>query len=427
MLRGARPAGGAEHDWAHGSLEHQRPPAGDWTLWLLLGGRGAGKTRAGAEWIRAFVRERTDPARIALVSETYADGREVMIEGQSGLAHIGPPNERPTYEPSRRRIVFPRNGSVAYVFSSEDPDGLRGHQFHAAWGDELCKWKHAEETWSNLQLALRLGRRPRQVVTTTPRPIALLKRLLAAPTTAASHATTYANAENLSPAFLGEIAAAYEGTALGRQELFGEIIEDVAGALWTRAMIEAARIHVPPDFHQSLDRIVVAVDPPASAGEAADECGIVVAGVLRGASRGEATAFVLADRSEGGLSPRRWAEKAVAAFREFKADRILVETNQGGDMVREIVRGVDGGVPVKEVRATRGKRLRAEPVAALYEQGLVRHIGSFAKLEDQMATFTGEGAASPDRLDALVWALWELMLRPAAEPRITRIGQESFN
>jgi phage terminase large subunit-like protein len=449
--------GGLENDWAHFRLPHQWPPREDFTLWLLLGGRGAGKTRAGAEWIRHFVRERTGPARIALVSETYADGREVMIEGQSGLAHIGPEGERPTYEPSRRRLVWPQGGSVAYVFSSEDPDGLRGHQFHAAWGDELCKWKHAEETWSNLQLALRLGERPRQVVTTTPRPTELLKRLLAAPTTAASRASTYANAANLSPAFLAEIAAVYEGTALGRQELLGEIIEDVAGALWTRAMIEAARISAPPGFHKSLDRVVVAVDPPASAGEGADECGIVVAGVLckpspacgrgqgEGASAGTAftvsdpsppaplplagegrTAFVLADRSEGGLSPRRWAQKAVAAYREFGADRLLVETNQGGDMVREIIGSVDRSVAVKDVRATRGKRLRAEPVAALYEQGLVRHVGAFPRLEDQMATYTGEGTASPanspDRLDALVWALTDLMLRPAAEPRIKRIS-----
>jgi phage terminase large subunit-like protein len=452
-------ADGHEHVWRHENplvrrcLPHQWPPREDFTLWLLLGGRGAGKTRAGAEWIRQFVRERTDPARIALVSETYADGREVMIEGRSGLAHIGPEGERPTYEPSRRRLVWPRGGSVAYVFSSEDPDGLRGHQFHAAWGDELCKWKHAEETWSNLQLALRLGERPRQVVTTTPRPTALLKRLLAAPTTAASRATTYANAANLSPAFLAEIAAVYEGTALGRQELLGEIIEDVAGALWTRAMIEAARISAPPGFHESLDRVVVAVDPPASAGEGADECGIVVAGVLAvfapplagglsaqrtegapsvafgdtsPANGGGKRAFVLADRSEGGLSPRRWAERAVAAFHEFKADRIVVETNQGGDMVREIIGSVDRSVAVKDVRATRGKRLRAEPVAALYEQGLVRHVAAFPRLEDQMATYTGEGTASPanspDRLDALVWALTDLMLRPAAEPRIKRIS-----
>ena len=430
--------------WRLNAHPHQKwDTDADWTVWLLLGGRGAGKTRAGAEWVRDFVRHRTD-ARIALVSETYADGREVMIDGKSGLAHIGPPERRPFYEPSRRRLVWP-SGSVGYVFSSEDPDGLRGHQFDAAWSDELCKWKHAEETWSNLQLALRLGARPRQVVTTTPRPTALLKRILAAGGTMTSRATTYDNAAHLSRAFLDEIASAYEGTSLGRQELLGEIVEDVAGALWTHQLISAARISVPRGFHTALSRIVVAVDPPVTAGENADECGIIVAGVLRDAplrgapqheealhpeelsrresvTKGEGTAFVLDDRSQGGLSPRQWAARAVAAYHEFGADRIVVETNQGGDMVREIVRGVDPSVAVREVHATRGKRLRAEPVAALYEQGRVRHIAAFPKLEDQMTTYTGEGAKSPDRLDALVWALTDLLLRPVAQPRIKRIG-----
>ncbi len=418
-----RAGGLVRHVWALERQDHQWPPEdGDWTLFLLLGGRGAGKTRAGAEWVRWFVRTQRTPQRIALVSETYADGREVMIDGDSGLARLGPERERPTYQPSRRRLVWP-NGSRAYVFSSEDPDGLRGHQFHAAWGDELCKWKHAEETWSNLQLALRLGTRPRQVVTTTPRPTALLKRLLKAPGAVNAHATTYANARNLSRAFLDEIAAAYEGTVLGRQELHGELVEDVAGALWTRAMIESSRIAAPQGFSESLDRIVVAVDPPATCGEGADECGIIVAGVM---NQGETrTAFVLADRSQGGLSPREWARRAVAAYHDFTADRLLVETNQGGDMVREIVRSVDQGVAVRDVRASRGKRLRAEPVAALYERGLVRHVGCFPALEDQMATFTGAGAAgagkSPDRLDALVWAITDLLLRREAAPRVNRI------
>ncbi len=414
-------AGGVEHDWLSNAHPHQlprEPAVEDWTVFLLLGGRGAGKTRAGAEWIRSFVGGRTTPARIALVSETYADGREVMIDGDSGLAHLGPEKARPHYEASRRRLVWP-SGSLAYVFSSEDPDGLRGHQFDAAWSDELCKWKHAEETWSNLQLALRLGERPRQVVTTTPRPTALLKRLIAAPGTHIKRATTYANAKHLSRVFLDEIAAAYEGTRLGRQELHGELIEDVAGALWTHAMIEHSRVSVPQGFHEALRRVVVAVDPPASAGEGADECGIVVAGVL---SAGDTdTAFVLADRSAGGLSPRQWAARAVEAFHDFRADRIVVETNQGGEMVREIVRGVDPSAPVREVHATRGKRLRAEPVAALYEQGLVRHVATFPKLEDQMTSFTGEGAKSPDRLDALVWALTDLMLRPRTAPGVRTI------
>ncbi len=410
----------AEHVWRLIALDHQEEPeTGDWTVFLLLGGRGAGKTRAGAEWVRDFVRNRTEPARIALVSETYADGREVMIDGDSGIARLGDPKTRPDYEASRRRLVWP-NGSLGYIFSSEDPDGLRGHQFHAAWSDELCKWKHAEETWSNLQLALRLGARPRQVVTTTPRPTALLKRLLKAPGVFKAHATTYANATNLSRAFLDEIAAVYEGTSLGRQELHGELIEDVAGALWTRAMIDTSRISAPQGFHSALDRVVVAVDPPATSGEGADECGIVVAGAL--ATAEGATAYVIADRSAGGLSPREWASRAVAAYHEFDADRIVVETNQGGEMVREVIRGVDAGVAVRDVRASRGKRVRAEPVAALYEQGRVRHLGAFPALEDQMASFTGAGGKSPDRLDALVWAITDLLLRRESAPRVNRIG-----
>lgn len=428
-----RAGGRIEHVWELNWLRHQKWPKGDdWTVWLLLGGRGAGKTRAGAEWVRDFVRDRTD-ARIALVSETYADGREVMIDGPSGLAHIGHPIERPRYEPSRRRLVW-KHGAVGYVFSSEDPDGLRGHSFDAAWCDELAKWKHAEETWSNLQLALRLGKRPRQAVTTTPRPTALLKRIRAAKGTHEKNATTYDNEQNLSRAFLDEIAAAYEGTTLGRQELLGELVENVAGALWTHEMIDGCRISAPQGFSSALDRIVVAVDPPVSAGEGADECGIVVAGVVAGGRAQVAdhpatcslqpatsTAFVLADRSLGGLSPRQWAQRAVAAFHEFKADRLVVETNQGGAMVREIVRQIDASVPVREVHATRGKRLRAEPVAALYEQGRVRHVGAFPKLEDQMTTYAGEAGRSPDRLDALVWALTDLLLRPKSEPAVKRI------
>jgi phage terminase large subunit-like protein len=239
-----------------------------------------------------------------------------------------------------------------------------------------------------------------------------------------AHATTYANAQNLSRVFLDEIAAAYEGTRLGRQELHGELVEDVAGALWTRAMIERSRIAAPQGFHETLDRIVVAVDPPATSGEGADECGIIVAGAMNGADG--AVAYVLADRSAGGLSPRDWARRAVAAYHEFAADRIVVETNQGGDMVREVIRGVDASVAVRDVRASRGKRLRAEPVAALYEQGRVRHAGRFPALEDQMATYTGAGgtgpAKSPDRLDALVWAIADLLLRREAAPRVNRIG-----
>ncbi len=411
--------------WRGNAHDHQKEPAGDWTTWLILGGRGAGKTRAGAEWVRALVSGRANdnagrraiaPPAIALVAESYADAREVMIEGPSGIRAVSPPGSAPVYEASRRRLVWP-DGAVAYAFSAEDPDGIRGYQFTEAWSDEVCKWRYAEETWSNLQLALRLGDKPRQIVTTTPRPTALIKRLAAAKTTALTRASTYDNRAHLSEAFFTEIANAYEGTALGRQELMGEIVEDVAGALWSWSLIEASRISAAPD----LDRIVVAVDPPATAGENADECGIVVAGV---AFCGEVeTAFVIADWSAAGLSPRQWAERTAAAYREFSADRIVVEVNQGGDMAKAVIAQLDPAAPVRGVHATRGKRLRAEPVAALYEQGRVRHAGAFPKLEDQMATYTGEGGKSPDRLDALVWAITDLMLsRRAPTPGVRKLS-----
>ncbi len=403
-------------------------PDNGWTTWLLLGGRGAGKTRAGAEWVRHAALDPTylgvKPAkrRIALVAETYADGREVMIEGPSGLNAIGHPGMRPHYEVSRRRLVWP-NGAVAYCFSSEDPEGIRGYQFHAAWSDELCKWRHPEETWSNLQLALRLGDRPRQVATTTPRPMGLLKRLLAQSTTYTARASTYDNRAHLGAAFFSEIAAQYEGTALGRQELMGEIVDDVAGALWRWDGIEAARISPITDLVERLGRIVVAVDPPATAGPNADECGIIVAGVYHG---DPPTAYVLDDRSAGGLSPTEWAGRAVAAFHDYNADRIVAEVNQGGDMVKAVIAQVDPAAPVRGVRATRGKRLRAEPIAALYEQARVRHVGAFPKLEEQMTSYTGEASslgASPDRLDALVWALTDLMMTTRApKPGVRRLG-----
>jgi phage terminase large subunit-like protein len=402
--------------WTELAHDHQIPPENlPWTTWLLLGGRGAGKTRAGAEWIRRRAERAAQEGplgagRIALVAESYADAREVMIEGPSGLRAVAEPAERPVYEASRRRLLWERTGAVAYCFSAEDPDGLRGHQFDAAWADELCKWRYAEETWSNLQLALRLGARPRQAVTTTPRPTGLLKRLVAAPTTYVSRAASYANAENLAPQFFSEIAASYEGTALGRQELLGEIVEDVEGALWTWGVIEAARISAAP----ALDRVVVAVDPPA--GRAGDACGVVVAG------RAGETAYVLADWSVQGASPSGWAQRAAAAYEEFGADRLVVETNQGGEMARAVLAQVDPGLAIRSVHATRGKRLRAEPVAALYERGRVRHVGAFPALEDEMTRFTGDPAAkSPDRLDALVWALTDLMLRGEASPHMRRI------
>ncbi|MEQ1931163.1 MAG: terminase family protein [Parvularculaceae bacterium] len=372
-----------------------------------MGGRGAGKTRAGGEWLRHLAENACEFGRarsIAIVAESYADAREIMIEGPSGLLALSTSGERPAWTASRRRLEWP-NGAVAHCFSAEDPEGVRGFEFDAAWCDELCKWRYAEETWSNLQLALRQGPRPRQVVTTTPRPTGLIKRLLKSPGTAVTRASSYENRDNLSPVFFDEIARRYEGTRLGRQELMGELIDDMPGALWTWNMIEAARISLAPP----LQRVVVAVDPPVSLGAGADACGIVVAG------KADECAYVLADWSVQGLTPRGWAERAVAAYYEFEADRILVETNQGGEMAKEVIRQVDRTVPVKGAFASLAKRARAEPVAALYEKGEVRHVGAFAQLEDEMTSFAG-GGPSPDRLDALVWAIAELKLRPKSVP-----------
>ncbi|SON54876.1 hypothetical protein HDIA_1335 [Hartmannibacter diazotrophicus] len=392
------------------------PPPGDWTVWLVLGGRGAGKTRTGAEWVRGVVGGRPPfaamPAgRIALVGETFADVRDVMIEGVSGLLTIHSRTDRPVWSPSRRLLEWP-NGAIAQAFSAEDPEALRGPQFDAAWADELAKWRHPDAAWDMLQFGLRLGEQPRQVVTTTPRPIPLLRRLMAAPLTAMSHAKTSANAAFLAPGFLTAITGRYQGTRLGRQELDGEFLEDRPDALWQRDQIEAIRI----DGRPELSRIVIAVDPPASSTRRSDACGIVAAGV-----DASGIGFVLADASIQGARPEVWARRAVGLYHAEEADALVAEVNQGGDMVAAVIREIDAGVPVREVRATRGKWLRAEPVAALYAQGRVRHASTFPELEDEMTDFGLDGLSggrSPDRLDALVWALTFLMLRDAAAPRV---------
>ena len=408
------------HDWPVWARPDQLPPPGDWPVWLVLGGRGAGKTRAGAEWVRGLALGKPPFAekpvgRIALVAETYADLREVMIDGVSGLLSVHPHGERPSFEPTRRRLVWP-NGAVAQGFSAEDPEALRGPQFAAAWADELGKWRHAEETFAMLQLGLRLGTLPRALVTTTPRPIPLLKRLLEDPATAISRAATRANAANLAPGFLGRVMQLYGGTRLGRQELDGELLEDIPDALWSRAAVEAARVREAPE----IARVVVAVDPPAGGAKRSDACGIVAPGL--GA---DGFCYVLADETVPGPRPEIWAAKAVALARRLEADALVAEVNQGGEMVRSVIREVDPGVPVVAVRATRGKWLRAEPVAALYAQGRVKHVGAFPQLEDEMCAFRLDGLAdgrSPDRLDALVWAVTHLLLAPkAGEPRIRGI------
>ena len=398
--------------WEFFALPHQKPPAGDWTTWLVLGGRGAGKTRTGAEWVRSIARSgiaRMGP--IALIGETEHDAREVMVEGVSGLLAVHQRVERPSWSPSRRRLEWP-NGAVAQVFSAEDPESLRGPQFAAAWCDELAKWRHAEAAFDMLQFGLRLGERPRQVITTTPRPIALLKRLVADPKTARTHASTVANARHLAPAFLDAVVGRYAGTRLGRQELDGEMIEQRADALWSRGGLERCRVTAAPP----LQRIVVAVDPPASSSEGADACGLVAAGRAE-----DGTIYVIADETAGPLSPGMWSRKAIALWRRLSADALVVEVNQGGDMVRAVIGEADPTVPVIAVRAYRGKWLRAEPVAALYEQGRVKHAGVFPALEDEMCDFGLDGLSqgrSPDRLDALVWAVTALGFGAKGEPRV---------
>jgi phage terminase large subunit-like protein len=405
--------------WEVWARDDQLPPPGSWRNWLILGGRGAGKTRAGAEWVRGVALENRrfgESARqIALVGESIADVREVMIEGVSGLLGVHTRWERPQWEPSRRRLEW-KNGAVAYAFSADDPESLRGPQFEAAWCDELCKWRRAEAAYDMLQFGLRLGRDPRSVITTTPRPVPLLKRLLADAGTVVSRASTKANKFQLAPQFLEQMLLRYDGTRLGRQELGGELIEARADSLFPRERIERARAA----GHPPLARIVVAVDPPASSREGADACGIVAAGV-----DDDGKVFVLADESAAGLSPLQWASRAIALYRRLDADRIVVEVNQGGEMARAVLFETDASVPVSEVRATRGKVLRAEPVAALYEQGRVSHVGSFPLLEDEMADFGADGLSngrSPDRLDALVWAITSLVLMPReATPRMRRL------
>ncbi len=396
-------------DWSFWARPEQRAPEGDWRFWLFLGGRGAGKTRAGAEFVRAGVA--AGARRIALVAPTLADVREVMMAGASGLCALGPPALRPRAEPSRRRLVW-RCGALAYAFSAEDPDSLRGPQFDLAWGDELAAWAHPDETLAMLDFALRLGDRPRAALTTTPRPIPLVRSLLGDARTAVTRAPTAANAENLSPGFVAALEARYACSALARQELMGELIEDPPGALWTRADMAAARASaglVP-------DEIVVAVDPPASVGPAADACGIIAAGAC-GAGP-DRRAVVLADATLQGAEPLVWARRAADLAAALGARRIVAEANQGGELVRSLLLLAGADAPVRLVRAHLGKAQRAAPVAALYAQGRIARAGAFPALQDQMCAFGAAGfSGSPDRVDALVWAIADLF-GPQAHPGI---------
>lgn len=411
--------------WA---LPHQTPPAGNWKTWVIMGGRGAGKTRAGAEWVRSMV-EGAGPLdggaarRVALVGETIDQVREVMVFGDSGILACSPPDRRPEWQATRKRLVWP-NGAVAQVFSAHEPDSLRGPQFDAAWVDELAKWKKGEGAWDQLQFALRLGDNPRQVVTTTPQNVAVLKAILANDSTVVTHAPTIANRANLAASFLAEVHIRYAGTQLGRQELEGLLIDGVEGALWNASIIEAGRIDTAP----ALSRIVVAVDPPVSAHKSSDTCGIVVVGAITEGPPQNWRAVVLEDASVQGASPEAWARAALDAYARHGADRLVAEVNQGGNLVEAVIRQIDALVPFRAVHARASKGARAEPVAALYEQGRIAHVRGLGRLEEQMFLMTAQGFSgrgSPDRVDALVWALTELIIQPAEKyrrPQVRTLG-----
>jgi len=415
--------------WVFWARTEQLAPGGDWTNWLFMGGRGAGKTRAGAEWIRTRA-ESGEAKRIALVGATAADVRDVMVEGDSGLMVIAPSLERPKFEPSKRRLTWP-SGAVATLYSAEEPESLRGPQHDTAWCDELAKWSRLQETWDNLQFGMRLGDKPQIMITTTPKPLKLIREIQARSDTAVTRATTYDNKANLASVFFAEIVRRYEGTRLGRQEVNAEMIEDLPGALWTRDTLEACRIQkseggrwdgprgispaCAPEGARSarpltsdIQRIVIAVDPSGTRGGDGRDCvGIVAAG--KGI---DGIAYVLADYTCS-LSPAAWGRRVAEAAQMHGADCVVVEANFGGAMVESVLRTAGVATRVKMVTASRGKIVRAEPIAALYEQGRVRHAGAFPELEDQLCGFTTEGYAgngSPDRADALIWALTELMM-----------------
>jgi len=388
--------------WGFNARPKQRTPPGDWRIWLILAGRGFGKTRTGAEWVREQV-ESGKAKRIALVGPTSADARDVMIEGESGLLSVCPEWNKPSYEPSKRRLTWP-NGAIATAYSADEPERLRGPQHDFAWCDELAAWRYPE-AWDMLQFGLRLGDDPRVIVTTTPKPTPMVKELVRNPNAYITKGSTYENRENLAPAFLEAIVGKYEGTRLGRQELNAEILDDNPDALWQRKDIDDNRVSKVPE----LIRIVVGVDPAATSKQGADDTGIVVAGIDKNKH-----GYILGDYTCH-LSPKQWAIEAIAAFNKHQADRVVGETNNGGEMVEHTLRTVDPGIPFKSVHASRGKQTRAEPISSYYEQGRIHHVGSFPALEDQMCDWVPGISDSPDRVDALVWALTELL--PPEKPR----------
>jgi phage terminase large subunit-like protein len=406
-----------QHTWAFWARPEQMEPSGNWNVWMALAGRGWGKTRAGAEWVRHRIKK--GDGIVHCVAPTKGDVRRVMVEGDSGLlkvcwagdktirgAHLG----YPTWSPTNNTLTW-ENGAKAVFFSAEDPERLRGPQAYSAWCDELCAWRNAQETWDMMQFGLRLGRHPKVFVTTTPKTTKLLRTILGDEKTVVSKGSTYDNSANLAGTFLDAIRQTYEGTRLGRQELYAEVLDEASGALWNRNML--ANCEIEKDQVPQLSRIVVSIDPAVTANAESDMTGIIVAGIdVNG------TAYVLEDHT-GRYSPQQWASKAVELYRDHMADRVVAERNQGGDMVRHTLHTEDETLPVRLVHASRGKMARAEPVSALYEQGKVKHVRGLNDLEDQMVQWEPLGSiGSPDRLDALVWAITDLSLNGYARPTL---------
>ena len=387
--------------WRGVARPEQLSPAGHWTTWVFCGGRGAGKTRSGAEWVQERVA--AGSRYVHLIAPTAADCRDVLLEGPAGILSVAPPHLRPVYQPSLRKVVWP-NGAQALLFSSDEPDRLRGPQGDTVWIDELCAMRQAQEVLDNMYFGLRVGKDPRCLITTTPRPLKCFKALLArdGQDVVVTRSSSFANRENLAPAFFSQIVTKYAGTRLGRQELEAELLTDTPGALWHLERIEELRVHAAP---QPLKRVVVAIDPAVTHGPDSDETGILVVGL--GA---DGCGYVLDDLS-GRYPPEEWARRAIQAYRTHSADRIVGEVNNGGALVEHTLRSVDAAIPFTAVHASRGKLVRAEPVSALYEQGRVHHVGVFGPLEDQMTSYDGSrSGSSPDRLDALCWAVSQLML-----------------
>jgi predicted phage terminase large subunit-like protein len=395
-----------DKDWWFWARPEQLEPPGDWAVWLVLAGRGFGKTRTGTEWVRNNICGKTPLAagkarRIAIVAETAADARDVLVEGDSGLLAIHTDDFRPNYEPSKRRVTWP-NGAIATLYNATEPDQLRGPQHDLALCDELAKWRYARETWDQLQFGLRLGKHPRQCITTTPRPIPVLREILASPLTHTTRGSTFDNRANLADSFFDQIIARYEGTRLGRQELQAEILDEAEGALWSRQTLEECRISEDP---AEFKRLVVSIDPAVTSGEEADEHGIIIAGL--GADN---IGYILDDISCRG-TPGDVVRRAAQAYHDWQADAVIAEVNNGGEWIGHTVKQTDSRVNYRAVRASRGKHTRAEPVAALYEQHRIKHVGAFAALEDQLCQWEPHGnMPSPDRMDAMVWAITDLML-----------------